>query len=435
MAVTEDVYVKLKLDSTDFEKSMEKSTHDVNEFAREVKGSSTLVDNWGGAIGAATALIGGATTAIAILTAEVAKGVVETEKYAERLGIATKELLALQGVARSFGVDTEEINEGLKNMKERLGEAFLEGRGATFDAINKLGLDLERLKTLDTKNQFLEIADALSKVEDEGERTFLQMEIGQEEFFKLGNIIGKGREEIEAMILAQKALGAGLDVKKLKEFGDAQNRLSNSFKNSADNVATFWAPALGLASEKTADLLDWFNKLGTHLDKDPYKDQVESIKKLEEALISIQKIDPFIAQQKEAETLILDRIAGEKTIAQIAFESDSRHGAKEKEASDLRGDIQKRLEEEAKTKNDAQDSLFKTWEEEDKRAAQQKQLNSASGAYQTSGVLERGSVSEASIGAGKANQYEIKSANTLDKMLQLMKKENRSSQLIKVNQL
>ena len=68
------------------------------------------------------------------------------------------------------------------------------------------------------KNQFLEIADALSKVEDEGERTFLQMEIGQEEFFKLGNIIGKGREEIEAMILAQKALGAGLDVKKLKEF-------------------------------------------------------------------------------------------------------------------------------------------------------------------------------------------------------------------------
>ena len=100
MAVTEDVYVKLKLDSTDFEKSMEKSTHDVNEFAREVKGSSTLVDNWGGAIGAATALIGGATTAIAILTAEVAKGVVETEKYAERLGIATKELLALQGVAR-----------------------------------------------------------------------------------------------------------------------------------------------------------------------------------------------------------------------------------------------------------------------------------------------------------------------------------------------
>ena len=93
------------------------------------------------------------------------------------------------------------------------------------------------------------------------------------------------------------------------------------------------------------------------------------------------------------------------------------------------------LEEEAKTKNDAQDSLFKTWEEEDKRAAQQKQLDSVSGAFQTSGVLERGSVSEASIGAGKANQYEIKSATALEQMLRIMKKENRSSQLIKVNQL
>ena len=54
-------------------------------------------------------------------------------------------------------------------MKERLGEAFLEGKGATFDAIKKLGLDLERIKNLDTTSQFLEIADALSKVEDEGE--------------------------------------------------------------------------------------------------------------------------------------------------------------------------------------------------------------------------------------------------------------------------
>ena len=435
MAKQSDVYVRLKLDSKEFEKNMARSRGEVALFEQKTDESESSLNAWGGAIGAATALVGAAATAIVVLTSEVAKGVVETEKYAERLGIATKELLALQGVARSFGVDTEEINEGLKNMKERLGEAFITGKGATFDAIKTLGLDLEKIKSMNTTEQFLTIADALSKVEDEGERTWLQMEIGQEEFFKLGNIIGKGREEIEAMILAQKELGAGLDIEKLKTFGDAQNRLSNSFKNTGDNIATFFAPALGLAAEKTADLLDWYNKLGTHFDKNPYKDQVESIKELEQALIDIQKIDPFTSQQKQEESAILDRIKGEKTVAQIAFESDSRHGAKEKEASDLRADIQKRLEEEAKTKNDAQDSLFKTWEEEDKRAAQQKQLDSVSGAFQTSGVLERGSVSEASIGAGKANQYEIKSATALEQMLRIMKKENRSSQLIKVNQL
>jgi hypothetical protein len=435
MATTEDVYVKLKLDSKEFEQNMKRSRGEVDLFERKTVESESALANWGGAIGAATALIGGASTAIAVLTTEVAKSTVETERYAQRLGLATKELLALQQASARFGIENDTINEGLKNMKERLGEAFVQGSGAGFDALKIIGVDLEKIKGLDAEQQFAVIAEALSKVEDQSEKVRLSMEIFAEEGFKMLDFIDKGADGIKELTDREKELSAGFDAKKVKSYGDAVNSLGVSLKQSGDNIATFWAPSLEMGAKAITNFLDWFNVLGTHLDTNPYKDQVESIKELEKALIDIQKIDPFVAQQKEAESLILDRIAGEKTVAQIAFESDSRHGAKEKEASDLRKDIQKRLEEEAKTKKDAQDSLFRTWEEEDKRIAQQKQLDSASGAFQTSGVLERGSVSEASIGAGKANQYEIKSANTLDKMLQLMKKENRSSQLIKVNQL
>ena len=140
-------------------------------------------------------------------------------------------------------------------MVERLGEASLEGQGAAFDAITKLGLDLEKIEKLNTREQFLEIADALSKV-DSSTRNFLATEIGQDEFFKLAEFMNLGREEMEAM-LKQAALVNGelsdLDIQNIRQMeasaGEAQAAFNSIFRTIAADVAPVMSELFSIASD------------------------------------------------------------------------------------------------------------------------------------------------------------------------------------------
>ena len=210
MAKESDVYVRLKLDSKDFMQNMAKSKKSTKEFISELDDGKKSVKaiTLGVAAFGASALV--AVTALTKITNAMADSVFQADRYANRLGISTKELLNLQSAAKDFGVEAEDVSEGLKNMTERLGEAILEGRGATFDGLTKLGVDLSHIESLNTEDRFFAIAGALSEVESEAERTFLTMEIFQEEGFKMAEMLDLGEQG-------------------LRDYTEAQNEYTDSF--------------------------------------------------------------------------------------------------------------------------------------------------------------------------------------------------------------
>jgi len=259
----EEIILKVDVDSSGLDETVDKSTDSVDDLTKSVDDNKSSLGAWA-AVAATAAGIAG----IGLLVKTQAEAVVETDKYAKRLGIATQELMALQAAAGSFNIEAEDVNEGLKNMVERLGEASLEGQGATFDAIKRLGLDLKELESLSTEDKFIAISDALSKVESTAERTFLQMEIGQEEFFKLGEFMQTGAGDMRDLIKESKRLSGSLsdlDIENIRGMESAAAGLSTAFGSVFQEIAANVAPVMETLLDIASDLFVSFREEGMPL--------------------------------------------------------------------------------------------------------------------------------------------------------------------------
>ncbi len=258
--IVEEIVLKVNADTGGLDEKVDESKESMDGLTKSVGGNKSSLKIWAGVAAAAAGVAG-----LGLLVKKQSEAIIETDSYANRLGITTQRLMALQVAAGGFNVAAEEVNEGLKNMVERLGEASLEGQGATFDAITKLGLDLKELESLSTEDKFLSIADALSKVENESERTFLQMEIGQEEFFRLSEMMNLGKDGIkDAMKEAQNLTGvlSDLDIQNIRDMGAEAGAVSAAFNSIFTEISASVAPVMSEILSITSDLFVSFREDG-----------------------------------------------------------------------------------------------------------------------------------------------------------------------------
>lgn len=181
-----------------------------------------------------------------------------TDSYASRLGIATDKMIDLQTAAAQFGVEQEEVNEGIKNMSERIADAYINQTGAAFDALDSLGLSLDNIVQMGADEQFLAVADALSNVEDEAQRTFLSMEIGQEEFFRMNELIALGSDGIRGLIQETQNLNADLaasDFENIRGMQVAAGNAQTAFDSIIQQLTADLAPSLERVNQIAAE---WF---------------------------------------------------------------------------------------------------------------------------------------------------------------------------------
>lgn len=420
MATNTDVYVRLKLQSQEFDQGMTRATKKLNDFDGELESSKNKMSAWTGAITALGVGVAGATLAIVKITNAMAENVFEAEKYSERLGIATKELLNLQSAGRDFGVEAEDISEGLKNMTERLGEAILEGKGATFDALTKLGLDLEYIESLSTDQRLYSIAGALSEVESEAERTFLTMEIFQEEGFKMAEMLALGEDGLKNYVNEQNKFTDSIDIEQLKEYRTQLNSLSKTFESGSQIIAMKFVGALS-AVNKQIDIT--IQKLfGVYKEDLIPDDTLKNIKKAEEGLKRIREQD---AQDKlwqdqlkaQEERILAENKANEKTIAQQ--EEINRLYRWRKETAE-------ELERKDGLFFNIMENITKEVIESTNDIVQkeiQSDLPSLTPRFQ--GLLERGSAEEASVRGGEVNEIQRQQAEYLKQLVELQKKRER----------
>ena len=432
--MSNDVFVRLKLNSAEFDTSLADSTKKVQKFDGEIKEANKTVKksetSIAGMTGALTALsVGAGAVAFAIIkvNSAMADGVFEADRYANRLGLSTKAILNLQSAGKDFGVEAEDISEGLKNMTERLGEAFLEGRGATFDGLTKLGVDLEHIESLNTEDRFFALAGALSEVESEAERTFLTMEIFQEEGFKMAEMLDLGEKGLRDYVKSQDKYTDSLNIEALREYRKEMSLLGKSTEVLSRNLGLLsvgeYASGLNFLIEGMNEWIagdfkgELFGEDGITVSgfsrADALEAQLQIINKKTRAEEAYQaQLKKNQEEQLKGNKISADALIKEQKLRAEALNPFSGSSGKA-------NDVYKRT---------GLDELLKSFRLEDSAP----DLLSTEMQTGTLGLLERGSAEEIGVRKGTENELQKERNELLKKILAENKKRQRAFQVTNV---
>lgn len=231
-----------------------------DRFKRNMRGARNSVRRFSGASQRATATLykfGGAIAAVVgarqllLMATSVFRTVDALAKVSDKLGIATEKLAGLQHAAQLSGVATQTFNMGLQRMTRRMAEAA-QDTGEAKEAIKQLGLSARHLVTLALDEQFLAVAEALSKVDNQSERVRLAFKLFDSEGVALVNMAKGGREALHGMMEEAERLGIAIsriDAKKIEQANDAITRMQAAWSGVKREVAIEVAPALESAAE------------------------------------------------------------------------------------------------------------------------------------------------------------------------------------------
>lgn len=136
-----------------------------------LKGSAASLS---GVIAGVTAALG-SLTVVAKFT-EFVKGAAALDDMAEKTGGSVEKLSALAGVAKISGVAIESVEGGLIKFAKALNGVDDETQKAG-KAFAALGLDPNKLRTLDTAEAFKVLADRMNEFRDDSSKTALVLEL------------------------------------------------------------------------------------------------------------------------------------------------------------------------------------------------------------------------------------------------------------------
>ena len=168
------------------------------------------------------------------------------DKMSQRTGVSVEALSGLKFAAEQSGASIETVEMGIRNMQRVLLDVQ-QGSSTTATTLQMLGLNIQQLQTLSPEQQFLQMAQAISKVQDPSRQAALAMELFGRSGTQLLPMLQQGEAGIEALIAEARRLGIVMseeDAKAAADFTDAMNRLSSVFKGIATQVASVITPIL-----------------------------------------------------------------------------------------------------------------------------------------------------------------------------------------------
>jgi len=168
------------------------------------------------------------------------------DKMSQRTGVSVEALSGLKFAAEQSGASIETVETGIRNMQRVLLDVQ-QGSSTAATTLQMLGLNIQQLQTLSPEQQFLQMAQAISKVQDPSRQAALAMELFGKSGTQLLPMLQQGEAGIEALIAEARRLGIVMseeDAKAAADFTDAMNRLSKAFQGIATQVASVITPIL-----------------------------------------------------------------------------------------------------------------------------------------------------------------------------------------------
>ncbi len=215
----------------------------------------------------------------------------ELAKTADKLGLTTEALSGLRHAASLTGVQQKAFDKGLQNMVRTLRDAN-NGLMTYKRSYSELGVDTKKLEALSPDKQFMEIAEALSNVEDNTRRVGIAYDLFGAKGTGLLNTLALGKEGLAALSEEARALGISLtrvDTAKMEAANDAIFRAQQSLKGVANTITVELAPFLTVIADKFTAMA---------VESNGFKDEI--LGAIESILVGFAKVGDFIQGIKVA---------------------------------------------------------------------------------------------------------------------------------------
>lgn len=196
------ISVKITATTAQFNKAMAQAKTSIKSFGEEnektinfLKSSAKFVAKWG------TILATAATAGAAAIAKASLSNVQNLKTQADVAGLSVAEFQRLSFAAKQFGVDSEELSQGFKDINDRVADFLTTGAGPMADFFEKVapqvGVTAEMFRGLSSK-------DALQLFVNTLERANLNQ---QEMTFQMEAIIGNGTKLLPLLRNNGKAMG------------------------------------------------------------------------------------------------------------------------------------------------------------------------------------------------------------------------------------
>ncbi|QDT74426.1 phage tail tape measure protein [Lacipirellula limnantheis] len=176
------------------------------------------------AVGKVGAAAGGAMVgAFAGATAAFIEAGSKLDDLAQRSGISGEAMSGLSFAANQTGTEIETLASGVAKMQKNIAAAA-DGNGTFGRTLEGLGVSLTELRALNPEQQFLKIADAISKVEDPTQRAALAQKAFGGAGRELLPMLALGASGINSLTAEAERLGITLDnqtIAAADELGDS----------------------------------------------------------------------------------------------------------------------------------------------------------------------------------------------------------------------
>lgn len=234
-----------------------------------------------------------AADAIRSFTTDIAAQGDELAKSAKNLGINVVTLQEFGFAAQISGSDVKTFEKSVQTMNKGLNLAARTGAGAFKDSLEQINLTVEDLEGLDPAAKFTKIAQALSVLTDESEKSAVAQELFGKGGKTLLPLINEGAAGIAKLRAEFRELGGGFTedgAAAAEEFNDSMLRVATVVDSFKIQVGTELLPIIG---EYADEFKEWLL-----LNKDFVKEKISEF------------VDRFIRFVKQAVPKILDMVEG-----------------------------------------------------------------------------------------------------------------------------
>jgi len=168
------------------------------------------------------------------------------QKLAQRTGASTEFLSRMDHAARLSGTSLDAVAKAVQTAQRAAVEA-VDGTKQYADAFEKLGINAQDFKDLDAEAQFLALTDAMSKLDNEADRTAAAMDVMGRSGTQMLQVMANGTKGVTDMWKEADKLGLTLDrvsADQMAAANDAITRITQSVQALTRSLAIQFAPAI-----------------------------------------------------------------------------------------------------------------------------------------------------------------------------------------------
>ncbi|MBB1291026.1 MULTISPECIES: hypothetical protein [unclassified Pseudoalteromonas] len=242
MSTLASLNIQIGGNSATLRKELTKAGKSVSNFAKNARSNMNTYAKAG--------LLAGGVVVGALLGIykQQAAAIDQTAKFSDSIGIQTSALTELRHAAALSGVANKDLDKSLENMTRRTADAAFKGTGPLADTLKALQINAQDLNKLKPDEQLGVMAEALSGIESQSERTRIAYELFGKSGTGMLKVIEGGAAGIDAMRAEAVALGISLDridANKVEMANDSIERAESVFSSFSQNLATEAAPVIG----------------------------------------------------------------------------------------------------------------------------------------------------------------------------------------------